>query len=201
MDQGRAPVLSARARVRVTRGRGVKKAKSDPLESSRLMEVVAAVVAGQTLVFVIAFGSTLAVGWRAVVVAGLVLILISAFIASVLARGGDGSLLDFSPADAFAAALLVGIFLYVGWALGVAAATWGAILGRSTRLTDGEDAAAGTPRRTVDSVPDNGRGSLPGQREGRSPGPPIRVRYWTFRLSQPSSRGPSNREGGSRDRE
>ena len=56
------------------------------------MEVVAAVVAGQALVFVIAFGSTLAVGWRAVIVAGLVVVLIFAFIASVLARGGHGLL-------------------------------------------------------------------------------------------------------------
>lgn len=37
------------------------------------MEAVAVVVAMEALVFVIAFGSTLAVGWRAVVVAGLVL--------------------------------------------------------------------------------------------------------------------------------
>jgi nucleoside recognition membrane protein YjiH len=88
------------------------------------MEVVAAVVAGQALVFVIAFGSTLAVGWRAVVVAGLVIVLISAFIASLLASAGDGSLFDFSPREALTSALLVGFFLYAGWALGVVAATW-----------------------------------------------------------------------------
>ena len=51
------------------------------------MEVVAVVVAMAAL-FVIAFGSTLAVGWRAVVVAGLVIVLIFAFIASVLAKSG-----------------------------------------------------------------------------------------------------------------
>jgi NlpC/P60 family len=43
---------------------------------SPLMEAVAVVVAMEVLVFVIAFGSTLAVGWRAVVVAGLVIVLI-----------------------------------------------------------------------------------------------------------------------------
>jgi hypothetical protein len=88
------------------------------------MEVVAAVVAAEAVVFVIAFGSTLAVGWRAVVVAGLFIVLISAFIASLLARGGNGSDYDLSPHDAFYLVLLVGGFLYVGWGLGAAAATW-----------------------------------------------------------------------------
>jgi hypothetical protein len=88
------------------------------------MEVVAAVVAAQALVFVIAFGAALIVGWRAVVVAGLVIVLIFAFIASVLARAGHGLLFDFSPREAWTVALLVGLFLYVGWGLGVGAATW-----------------------------------------------------------------------------
>jgi hypothetical protein len=86
--------------------------------------VVAAVVAAEALVFVIAFGSTLAVGWRAVVVAGLFVVLVAAFIASLLARGGDGSDYDFSPRGAFYLVLLVGGFLYVCLALGVAAANW-----------------------------------------------------------------------------
>jgi hypothetical protein len=88
------------------------------------MEVVAVVVAMEALVFVIAFGSTLAVGWRAVVVAGLVIVVIFAFIASVLASAGHGLLFDFLPSEAFTVALLVGLFLYVGWGLGVGAATW-----------------------------------------------------------------------------
>jgi hypothetical protein len=88
------------------------------------MEVVAVVVAMEALVFVIAFGCTLAVGWRAVVVSGLVIVLIFAFIASVLARAGHGLLYDFLPREAFTVALLFGFLLYVGWALGVVAATW-----------------------------------------------------------------------------
>jgi hypothetical protein len=88
------------------------------------MEVAAVVVAMEALVFVIAFGCTLAVGWRAVVVAGLVIVLIFAFIASVLARAGHGLLFDFLPREAFTVALLFGLSLYAGWALGVGAATW-----------------------------------------------------------------------------
>jgi hypothetical protein len=88
------------------------------------MEVVALAVAMQALVFVLAFGCTLAVGWRAVLVAGLVIVLIFAFIASLLARAGHGLLYDVLPREALTVALLVGFLLYVGWALGVAAATW-----------------------------------------------------------------------------
>lgn len=88
------------------------------------MEVVAAVVAGQALVFVIAFGAALVFGWRAVLVAGLVIVLISAFIASVFARGTNGSDFDLSPREASATVLLVGLFLFLGWGLGAAAATW-----------------------------------------------------------------------------
>ena len=88
------------------------------------MEVVAAVVAAEAVVFVIAFGATLAVGWRAVVVAGFFIVLISAFIAAQFARGDSGSEYDFSPRDTFYFVLLVGGVLYVGLALGVAAANW-----------------------------------------------------------------------------
>jgi hypothetical protein len=67
---------------------------------------------------VIAFGVALAVGRaRVVLLAGLVIALISAIVAAVVARGGDGSLFDFSPSEAFAGAPLVGLFLYAGWAL------------------------------------------------------------------------------------
>ena len=87
------------------------------------MEAVGVVVAAEAVAFVIAFGAALAVGQRAVVVAGLVIVSISAFIASVLARGGEGSWFDFSPFEAMGTALLVGLFLFVGWGLGAAAAT------------------------------------------------------------------------------
>ena len=88
------------------------------------MEVVAIVAAMQALVFVIAFGVTLAVSRaRVVLLAGLVIAFVSAIVAAVVARGGDGSLFDFSPSEAFTSALLIGLFLYAGWALGVAAAT------------------------------------------------------------------------------
>ena len=86
------------------------------------MEVVAVVVAAEAVAFVIAFGATLAVGWRAVVIAGLFVVLISAFIAAQFARGGTGSEYDFSPQDTYLV-LLVGGVLYAGWALGVGAAT------------------------------------------------------------------------------
>jgi hypothetical protein len=88
------------------------------------MEVVAVVVAMEALAFVIAFGFTLAVGWRAVVVAGLVIVLIFAFIASVLARAGHGLLFDFLPREAFTVALLFALLLYAGLALGVGSAAW-----------------------------------------------------------------------------
>jgi hypothetical protein len=88
------------------------------------LEAVAVVVAVEGLVFVVAFGATLAVGWRAVVVAGLVVVLIWAFVASVLATAGEGSLYGLSPSEWFTIALLIGLLLYAGWALGVVAATW-----------------------------------------------------------------------------
>lgn len=87
------------------------------------MEVVAAVVALEALAFVIAFSATLAVGWRAVVVAGFVVVLIWVFVASVQARGEE-SLFGLLPSEAFTIALLVGLVFYVGWALGAVAATW-----------------------------------------------------------------------------
>jgi hypothetical protein len=89
------------------------------------MEVVAVVVAMQALAFVIAFGAALALGRaRVVLVAGVVIAFVSALVAAVLARGDEGgSLFDFSPFEAFLGVLLAGLFLYAGWALGVAAAT------------------------------------------------------------------------------
>ena len=88
------------------------------------MEVVAVVVALQALVFVVAFYVSLAVGPRAGLVAGLVIVLIWAFIWSVLAKVAHAPLAELSPGEAFTIALLIGFFLYAGWALGVGAATW-----------------------------------------------------------------------------
>ena len=82
------------------------------------------VVAAEAVAFVIAFGATLAVGWRAVVVAGLVIVLIWAFIWSVVAKVSDAEIfVNVTPGDAFFVALIIGLPLYAGWALGVGAAT------------------------------------------------------------------------------
>jgi|SRR5829696_263984 len=88
------------------------------------MEAVGVVVAGEAVAFVIAFGATLAVGWRAVVVAGLVDVLLGAFVVSVLATAGEGSLFGLSPSEWFTVAFFIGFLLYPGWGLGAAAATW-----------------------------------------------------------------------------
>jgi hypothetical protein len=85
------------------------------------MEVV---VAAEAVAFVIAFGATLAVGWRVVVVAGLVIVLMWAFIWSVVAKVSDAEFFaNVTPGDAFFIALLIGLPLYAGWALGVGTAT------------------------------------------------------------------------------
>ena len=82
------------------------------------------VVAAEAVAFVIAFGATLAVGWRAVVVAGLVIVLIWAFFLSVVAKVSDAEIfVGVTPEDAFLVALVIGLPLYAGWALGVGAAT------------------------------------------------------------------------------
>ena len=88
------------------------------------MEVVAVVVALQALVFVVAFYVSLAVGPRAGLVAGLVIVLIWAFIWSVVAKVSDAEIfVNVTPGDAFFVALIIGLPLYAGWALGVGAAT------------------------------------------------------------------------------
>jgi hypothetical protein len=76
-------------------------------------------------VFVIAFVVALVVGraW-VVLLAGLVIAFVAAVIAAMGARGEDNdSLIDFSPSDAFLTALVLGGYLYAGWALGAAVAT------------------------------------------------------------------------------
>ena len=92
------------------------------------MEVVVALVAGQALVFVIAFSSALAVSRRVVLIAGVVIGFVSAIVAAVVAAiwGNPEAAysLDPTPAEAFTGVLLAGFVLYGGWALGVAAATW-----------------------------------------------------------------------------
>src|SRR5829696_9214921 len=85
------------------------------------------VVALEALVFVIAFSVALAVGrtW-VVLLAGLAIVFVSAVFAAVGASGNSdpGVIpLDFSPREAFVTALVIGLYLYVGWALGAGAAT------------------------------------------------------------------------------
>jgi hypothetical protein len=88
------------------------------------MEGVEIVVAAEAVAFVIAFGTTLVVRWRAAAVAGLVIILMWAFTLSVLAKVSDAEIFDnVTPEDAFFVAMVVGLPLYAGWALGVGAAT------------------------------------------------------------------------------
>ena len=89
------------------------------------METVAIWAAMEALAFVIAFGVALAVyRARVVLVAGLVILFVSAIVAAVVAIGGEGSWFDFSPGEAFGIAVLVGLLLYPGWAAGTGAATW-----------------------------------------------------------------------------
>jgi energy-converting hydrogenase Eha subunit G len=103
-----------------------------------MLEMVAIQAPG----FVIAFGVALVVGraW-VVLLAGLVIAFVSAVFVAVGARGDDNSWFDFSPSEAFTVALLLGGFLYAGWALGVVAATsarfWSARR-RAARSSDSE---------------------------------------------------------------
>ena len=101
------------------------KGRGHHLDSPRLIEgIEVVVVAAEAVAFVIAFGATLAVGWRAVVVAGLVIVLIWAFFLSVVAKVSDAEIfVGVTPEDAFLVALVIGLPLYAGWALGVGAAT------------------------------------------------------------------------------
>ena len=79
----------------------------------------------QVPVFVIAFVVALLVGRAWVVLAiGVAIAFASALLAALGARGDNGEWFDFSSADAFTLTFIVGFFLYAGWALGVAAATF-----------------------------------------------------------------------------
>jgi ribose/xylose/arabinose/galactoside ABC-type transport system permease subunit len=82
-------------------------------------------VAAQIVVFVIAIAVALIIGraWIALA-AGIVLAVVAAVIAALAASGDDGQWLDFSPGEAFVIALAIGLFLYLGWTLGVLAATF-----------------------------------------------------------------------------
>ena len=87
------------------------------------MEVLAFIAATQALVFVIAFGATLAVRRaRVVLIAGVVIVVVSAIVLAVAALGVGGEWV-WRPWEVFIYALAYGFFLYVGWWLGVVAAT------------------------------------------------------------------------------